>query len=107
MNELAAYSVVEATFRARGGRAWAVFDDAAKRAAVPRSTAAAKKYDLPTGSNWEDWVDPVIDEMAAKGIVLVAGSGANTLSVLEYSRTRLPSAPKISSVTGPVAADFR
>ena len=72
VNEQAAYSVVESTFRARGGRAWAIFDDAAKRAAVPRSTAAAKKYDMPTGSNWEDWVEPVIDEMAAKGIVLVA-----------------------------------
>jgi succinate dehydrogenase/fumarate reductase flavoprotein subunit len=72
VNEQAAYSVIEATFRARGGRAWAVFDDAAKRAAVPRSTAAAKKYDMPTGSNWEDWIEPVIEEMAAKGIVLVA-----------------------------------
>jgi len=74
VNEQAAYSVVESTFQARDGRAWATFDDAAKRAAVPRSTAAAKKYDMPTGSNWEDWVEPVIDEMAAKGIVLVAGT---------------------------------
>lgn len=74
VNEQAAYSVIESTFRSRGGRAWAIFDDAAKRAAVSRSTAAAKKYDMPTGSNWEDWVEPVIDEMAAKGIVLVADS---------------------------------
>jgi FAD binding domain len=74
VNEQAAYSVVESTFQARDGRAWATFDDAAKRAAVPCSTAAAKKYDMPTGSNWEDWVEPVIDEMAAKGIVLVAGT---------------------------------
>jgi fumarate reductase flavoprotein subunit len=72
VNEQAAYSVIESTFRAHGGRAWAIFDDSAKRAAVPRSTAAAKKYDMPTGSDWEDWVDPVIEEMAAKGIVLVA-----------------------------------
>ena len=41
------------------------------------------------------------------GMVLVAGSGVNTWSVLEYFRTGLPSLPTISSVTGPVAADFR
>jgi fumarate reductase flavoprotein subunit len=74
VNEMTAYSVIESTIRARGGRVWAVFDDAAKRAAVPRSTAAAKKYDMPTGTTWEDWVEPVIDEMAADGRVLTAPS---------------------------------
>jgi succinate dehydrogenase/fumarate reductase flavoprotein subunit len=72
VNEMTAYSVVESTIRASGGRVWALFDDAAKRAAVPRSTAAAKKYDMPTGTNWEDWVEPVIDEMTEKGRVLTA-----------------------------------
>ncbi len=72
VNEMTAYSVVESTIRARGGRVWALLDDAAKRAAVPRSTAAAKKYDMPTGTNWEDWVEPVIDEMTGKGRVLTA-----------------------------------
>src|SRR3984957_16633755 len=72
VNEMTAYSVVESTIRATGGRVWALFDDAAKRAAVPRSTAAAKKYDMPTGTNWEDWVEPVIDEMTGKGRVLTA-----------------------------------
>jgi fumarate reductase flavoprotein subunit len=72
VNEMTAYSVVESTIRARGGRVWALFDDAAKRAAVPRSTAAAKKYDMPTGTNWEDWVEPVIDEMTGKRRVLTA-----------------------------------
>jgi succinate dehydrogenase/fumarate reductase flavoprotein subunit len=72
VNEMTAYSVVESTIRACGGRVWALFDDAAKRAAVPRSTAAAKKYDMPTGTNWEDWVEPVIDEMTGKGRVLTA-----------------------------------
>src|SRR3984957_20347712 len=70
VNEMTAYSVVESTIRASGGRVWALFDDAAKRAAVPRSTAAAKKYDMPTGTTWEDWVEPVIEEMTAKGRVL-------------------------------------
>jgi len=72
VNEMTAYSVVESTIRASGGRVWALFDDAAKRAAVPRSTAAAKKYDMTTGTNWEDWVEPVIDEMTGKGRVLTA-----------------------------------
>lgn len=72
VNEMTAYSVIESTIRARGGRVWAIFDDAAKHAAVPRSTAAAKKYDMPTGTNWEDWVEPVIDEMTGKGRVLTA-----------------------------------
>ena len=74
VNEMTAYSVIESTIRARGGRVWAIFDDAAKHAAVPRSTAAAKKYDMPTGTNWEDWVEPVIDEMTGKGRVLTAPS---------------------------------
>lgn len=74
VNEMTAYSVTEWTIRHRGGRVWALFDDAAKRAAVPKSSAASKKYDMPTGSNWEDWVEPVIDEMHAKGIVLSAAT---------------------------------
>ncbi|HME67092.1 MAG TPA: FAD-dependent oxidoreductase [Streptosporangiaceae bacterium] len=74
VNEMTAYSVVESTIRASGGRVWALLDDAAKRAAVPRSTAAAKKYDMPTGTNWEDWVEPVIDEMTGKGRVLTAST---------------------------------
>ena len=41
------------------------------------------------------------------GMLMVAGSGLNASSVLEYRRTSLPSPPSISSVTGPVAADFR
>ena len=72
VNEMTAYSVIESTIRARGGRVWAIFDDAAKHAAVPRSTAAAKKYDMPTGTNWEDWVEPVIDEMLEANRVLAA-----------------------------------
>jgi succinate dehydrogenase/fumarate reductase flavoprotein subunit len=74
VNEMTAYSVIESTIRARGGRVWAIFDDAAKHAAVPRSTAAAKKYDMPTGTNWEDWVEPVIDEMLDKERVLAAAA---------------------------------
>jgi succinate dehydrogenase/fumarate reductase flavoprotein subunit len=74
VNEMTAYSVIESTIRAKGGRVWAIFDDAAKRAAVPRSTAAAKKYDMPTGTNWEDWIEPVIDEMLEKHRVLAAAT---------------------------------
>jgi fumarate reductase flavoprotein subunit len=72
VNEMTAYSVIEAIVRARGGRAWAVFDDAAKRAAKPHSTTAAKRHDMPVGSGWEDWIEPVIDEMLAKGRVVAA-----------------------------------
>ena len=80
VNEMTAYSVIESTIRARGGRVWAIFDDAAKHAAVPRSTAAAKKYDMPTGTNWEDWVEPVIEEMLGKNRVLAA-AGIDELAV--------------------------
>jgi succinate dehydrogenase/fumarate reductase flavoprotein subunit len=88
VNEMTAYSVIESTIRAKGGRVWAIFDDAAKRAAVPRSTAAAKKYDMPTGTNWEDWVEPVIEEMTRKGRVLTAP----TVSALAVSMGLEPGA---------------
>jgi succinate dehydrogenase/fumarate reductase flavoprotein subunit len=55
------------------GPVWVVFDDAAKRASQPKSTRAFKKVVIP-GMTWEDWVEPVIDEMVAAGKVTTAGS---------------------------------
>lgn len=90
VNEMTAYSVIEAVVRAHGGRAWAVFDDAAKRAAKPHSTTAAKRHDMPVGSGWEDWIEPVIDEMLGKGRVVRAETLKELGQALEMPSGALP-----------------
>ena len=72
-DEMSPYSVTQPIVLAQGGPVWVVFDDAAKRASQPKSTRAFKKVVIP-GMTWEDWVEPVIDEMAAEGKVTTAGS---------------------------------
>jgi len=72
-DEMSPYSVTQPIVLAQGGPVWAVFDDAVKRASQPKSTAQFKKVLLP-GMTWEDWVEPVIDEMVEAGKVTTAGS---------------------------------
>lgn len=67
-NEMAPYSVTQPIFQAQPHPIHAVFDDAAKRAAQPKTSAGAKKVHIP-GADWEDWVEPVVDEMVGKGRV--------------------------------------
>jgi hypothetical protein len=57
---------------------------AAKRASQPKSTRTFKKVMIPW-MTWEDWVEPVINEMVAAGRVMAAGSAgdlARTIGVL-------------------------
>lgn len=72
-DEMSPYSVTQPIVLAQGGPVWVIFDDAAKRASQPKSTRAFKKVVIP-GMTWEDWVEPVIDEMVAAGKVTKAGS---------------------------------
>ena len=72
-DEMSPYSVTQPIVLAQGGPVWAIFDDAVKRASQPKSTAQFKKVLLP-GMTWEDWVQPVIDEMVEAGKVTTAGS---------------------------------
>lgn len=72
-DETSPYSVTDPIIRAQPGPVWAVLDDSTKRAAQPRVSRAAKKVDVP-GLTWEDWVEPVIDEMVAKDKVVKADS---------------------------------
>jgi succinate dehydrogenase/fumarate reductase flavoprotein subunit len=70
-NEMSPYSVTQPIFLSQPHPIYAVFDDEAKRAAQPKSSFASKKVNIP-GADWEDWVEPVIDEMLAKGKVIHA-----------------------------------
>jgi succinate dehydrogenase/fumarate reductase flavoprotein subunit len=67
-DEMSPYSVTQPIVLAQEGPTWAIFDDAVKRASQPKSTAAYKKVLIP-GMTWEDWVDPVIDDMVKEGKV--------------------------------------
>ena len=67
-NEMAPYSVQDPLLRAQVGPVFAIFDQAAKQAAVPHSTAAQKKVALP-GEEEEDWISPKIDAMVEAGKV--------------------------------------
>jgi len=75
-DEMSPYSVTQPIVLAQDGPVWVVFDDAAKRASQPKSTGAFKKVVI-SGMTWEDWVEPVIDEMVAAGKVTTAGSIAD------------------------------
>jgi flavocytochrome c len=67
-NEMSPYGMTYQIVRARGGRAFAIFDDAAKRAAQPHTSARSKKVAIPSHEH-EDWVEPMIDLMLAAGKV--------------------------------------
>jgi len=71
-DETAPYSVTEPLVRAQDGPVYAIFDDAAKRAAQPVGYSAAKKQDIPAEIMESNWVEPVLDEMIAKGVVVSA-----------------------------------
>src|SRR5581483_9064207 len=70
-NEMAPYSVTQPIFLSQPHPVYAIFDSEAKKAAQPKSTFSMKKVHIP-GADWEDWVEPVIDEMVAKGKVVTA-----------------------------------
>jgi fumarate reductase flavoprotein subunit len=78
------YSVTQPIVLAQDGPLWAVFDDAVKRASQPQSTAQFKKVLIP-GMTWEDWVEPVIDEMVEAGKVITAGSIADLARAIGVS----------------------
>jgi flavocytochrome c len=80
-NEMAPYSVTQPIFLSQPHPIHAIFDDDAKRAARPKSSAASKKVNIP-GADWEDWVEPVVDEMVEKGRVVKADSIAELAQVL-------------------------
>jgi fumarate reductase flavoprotein subunit len=70
-NEMAPYSVTQPIFLSRPHPIYAIFDDDAKKASQLKSTFSAKKVHIP-GADWEDWVEPVIEEMIGKGKVVQA-----------------------------------
>jgi succinate dehydrogenase/fumarate reductase flavoprotein subunit len=83
-DEMSPYSVTQPIVLAQDGPLWAVFDDAVKRASQPQSTAQFKKVLIP-GMTWEDWVEPVIDEMVEAGKVITAGSIADLARAIGVS----------------------
>lgn len=72
-NEMAPYSVTQPIFLSQPHPIHAIFDDAAKQAAQPKTSAESKKVHIP-GADWEDWVEPVVDEMVEKGRAVKADS---------------------------------
>jgi fumarate reductase flavoprotein subunit len=85
---MAPYSVTQPIVLAQGGPVWAIFDDAVKRASQPKSTGAFKKVRIP-GMTWEDWIEPVIDEMVAAGKVTVRETIEELADAIKVSRTGL------------------
>lgn len=65
------YSIQDALVRSQPQPIFALFDEATKRAAQPGTTAQHRKINLP-GHPWEDWVEPVIDAMVDRGLVVFA-----------------------------------
>jgi fumarate reductase flavoprotein subunit len=91
-NEMAPYSVTQPIFLSQPHPIHAIFDDEAKRAAQPKTSSASKKVNIP-GADWEDWVEPVVDEMLVKGRVIKA----DTLAELAQ-RLGVPAANLAGSV---------
>ena len=76
MDEMSPYNVAEAVTSRQSGPVFALWDERAKREAQPGTTARHRKVNFPEGHPWEDFVEPVIDEMVALGKVKVAQSVA-------------------------------
>ncbi|MDF3309570.1 FAD-dependent oxidoreductase [Rhodococcus sp. T2V] len=74
MDEMSPYNVAEAVTSAQSGPVFALWDDRTKREAQPGTTAQHRKVNFPEGHPWEDFVEPVIDEMVETGKVHVAQS---------------------------------
>lgn len=72
-NEMSPYSVTQPIVLSQPGPIYAIFDEEAKKAAQPKTSAASKKVNIP-GADWEDWVEPSIDEMHELGKVVKAGT---------------------------------
>lgn len=72
-DEMSPYSITQPIVTAQDGPVFAIFDEAAKQAALPHTTKAAKKVNLP-GETEEDWVAPKIDAMVDAGRVRRADS---------------------------------
>ena len=72
MDEMSPYNVAEAVTSQQDGPVFALWDDKTKREAQPGTTAMHRKVNFPEGHPWEDFVEPVIDEMVHLGKVVVA-----------------------------------
>ena len=72
MDEMSPYNVAEAVTSPQRGPVYALWDDKTKHEAQPGTTARHRKVNFPEGHPWEDFVEPVIDEMVEKGKVVVA-----------------------------------
>jgi succinate dehydrogenase/fumarate reductase flavoprotein subunit len=69
-DEMSPYNVAEAVTMAQDGPVFAIWDDKTKREAQPGTTAAHRKVNFPDGHPWEDFVEPLIDEMVELGKVV-------------------------------------
>jgi succinate dehydrogenase/fumarate reductase flavoprotein subunit len=87
-NEMSPYSVTEPLVRAQGGKIWAIFDDAAKRASQPNSTRRFKKVNIP-GQTHENWVEPMIDAMVGLGKIHVAATVEGLATTIDVPTANL------------------
>jgi fumarate reductase flavoprotein subunit len=71
-DETAPYSVTQPLVQAQGGRVFAIFDDAAKRAARARNPGQTRKEELPTDLIDRVWSDESIDGFVRDGSFLKA-----------------------------------
>lgn len=81
-DEMSPYSVTQPIVHAQGGPIYAIFDEAAKRAAQPRTTEGQRKVRIP-GQTWEDWIEPVIDANVDSGKVIKRASVAELAAALD------------------------
>ncbi len=70
-DEMSPYSTTETAVRAQRGPVYAIFDDAARLAADRASAPAAKRQQFPGVTELMEfkWIEPLITEMIAEGVV--------------------------------------
>lgn len=98
-NELSPPSITQPVVLSQPQPIYAVFDDEVKRAAQPHPSAASRKRAMwgaavvsgegreaglhgSSRADWEDWVEPSIDEMHAKGKVVKAETVAELANAI-------------------------
>jgi fumarate reductase flavoprotein subunit len=81
-DETAPYSVTEPLVKSQPGPIYAIFDDAAKKAAQAADAGSSKKQDIPAEQLEYNWVEPVIEDMVAHRKVVKADSIATVAELI-------------------------
>ncbi len=82
-NEMSSYSVTEPIIRRQDGPVWAIFDAAGKASATRANSSASKKRPDMPGPTVRKFIEPVLDDMIAAGVIRQAATIAELAELID------------------------